>query len=455
VKPRILIVDDEAKIRALLESLLEEKGYLVSVSGDGKGALEMAASEAPDVLLLDLKMPGMDGLQVLKQLQDSGFEGKVIIMTAFGTIENAVQAMRDGAYDYVSKPFSKEELFALIERALEHRRLEVDLSLARRQLKTAFSLSGIIAADREMLKLIESVKRIAPTNAPAIISGESGTGKELFAKAIHQESPRCDRPFIAVNCSAVPGNLVESELFGYIRGAFSGADRTKPGLVAAADGGTLFLDEIAELSMEAQSKLLRFTQSGEFIPVGGVQAQRVDVRLLAATNRDLEEVVAQGKFRSDLFYRLNVVRLRVPPLRRRSEEIPLFIEHFIRKHGAELGKEAFRFDSEALTRLQAYPWPGNVRELENAVRSALIMAETTPMTAGSLPISMRDPAVFEVKPDLSVPLQEGLKRLQVDYERNAIIKALESTGGNRARAAALLSVSRNTLFKKLKHYGIS
>ncbi len=455
MKPRILIADDEAKIRDLLESLLEERGYLVSVSGDGKGALEMAASEAPDVLLLDLKMPGMDGLQVLKALQDSGFDGKVIIMTAFGTIESAVQAMRNGAYDYVSKPFSKEELFTLIERALEHRRLEVDLSLARRQLKTAFSLSGIIAVDREMLKLIESVKRIAPTNAPAIISGESGTGKELIAKAIHQESPRCDRPFIAVNCSAVPGNLVESELFGYKKGAFSGADRTKPGLVAAADGGTLFLDEVTELSIEAQSKLLRFTQSGEFIPVGGVEEQRVDVRLLAATNRDLEEVVAEGKFRSDLFYRLNVVRLTVPPLRERTEEIPLFIEHFIRKHGTELGKGTFRFDAEALTQLQSYSWPGNVRELENAVRSALIMAETTPMTANALPINVRDSTAIEVKPDLNVTLGQGLKRLQVDYERNAILKALESTGGNRARAAALLGVSRNTLFKKLKHYGIS
>ena len=454
MKPRILIVDDENKICRLLKGLLEKKGYRVGVAGSGKAALESAAEDAPDLVLLDLKMPGMDGLEVLSRLRAAGFEGKVIIMTAFGTIESAVRAMREGAYDYITKPFAKDELFALIERALEHRRLELDLTLARNQLRDTYSLSGIIASSREMLNLIEAVRRTAPTSAPAIISGESGTGKELIAKAIHQESARRERPFIAINCGAVPGNLIESELFGYVKGAFSGADRTKPGLVAAADGGTLFLDEVTELSPAAQTKLLRFAQSGEFIPVGGLEAQNVDVRLLAATNRDLEETVEAGEFRGDLYYRLNVVRLRVPPLRERREEIPLFVEHFIAKHGPELGKAGFRFDSEALELMSDHEWPGNVRELENAVRSALIMAEESPMTSRTLPLGVRGAAASGPKPDLDISLQDGLRRVQEDYERRSIVMALEETGGNKAKAAALLGISRNTLFKKLKEYEI-
>ena len=454
MKPRILIVDDESKICRLLKGLLEKKGYLVGVAGSGKAALESAAEDAPDLVLLDLKMPGMDGLEVLSRLRDTGFEGKVIIMTAFGTIESAVRAMREGAYDYVTKPFAKDELFALIERALEHRRLELELTHARNQLRDTYSLSGIIASSRAMLNLIEAVRRTAPTSAPAIISGESGTGKELIAKAIHQESARRERPFIAINCGAVPGNLIESELFGYVKGAFSGADKTKPGLVAAADGGTLFLDEVTELSAEAQSKLLRFAQSGEFIPVGGLEAQSVDVRLLAATNRDLEAAIEAGDFRGDLYYRLNVVRLSVPPLRERREEIPLFVEHFIAKHGPELGKADFRFDSEALELMSDHDWPGNVRELENAVRSALIMAEQSPMAVRTLPHGVRNAPTAAPKPDLDVPLQDGLRQLQQDYERRSILMALDQTGGNKARAAALLGISRNTLFKKLKEYKI-
>jgi DNA-binding NtrC family response regulator len=456
MKTSVLVVDDERKIRLVLERLLAGRGYRVRMAEDGRRALAEAASEAPDLILLDLRMPGMDGLETLKRLRDSGFDGKVVIMTAFGTIPGAVEAMRAGAYDYITKPFSNNELLLTIDRALEHHRLQRDLSLARRQLEEKYSISGIVAVSRTMLELIDVVKRTAPTDAPVVIVGESGTGKELFAKAVHQHSDRRDRPFLALNCSALPANLIESELFGYMRGAFTGADHQKKGLVAQADGGTLFLDEVSELGAEAQAKLLRFAQSGEFIPLGGTEQRRVDVRIVAASNRDLERAVTEGAFRADLFYRLNVVKISIPPLRERRDDIPLLIEHFLQIYGPEYGKEGLRFDGEAMDSLQLYRWPGNVRELENVVKSALVLAEKSPMAIGDLPISMRTgiPQAPGFNDAGSFSLPEAVGKQQEFLEIQSIKKALSETGGNRTRAAERLGINRITLLRKMRQYGL-
>jgi len=456
VKSRILVVDDERKIRLVLEKLLKGRGYEVGVADGGQAALEAAAEEPPDLVLLDLRMPGMGGMETLQKLRGEGFTGKIIIMTAYGTIESAVEAMREGAYDYVTKPFSNEDLLHSIERALEHERLRRDLEMARRQLEGRFSVDGIIASSPSMVGLLETVRRIAPTGTAALIIGESGTGKEIIAKAIHQESGKPKRPFIAINCGALPPNLMESELFGYRRGAFTGAERSKAGLVAEAEGGTLFLDEIAELSTEAQTKLLRFVETGEFIPLGDTKTRKVSVRLLAATNRDLEAAVAEGKFRADLFYRLNVVMLRVPPLRERTEEIPLFIEHFVSLHAPSCGKDGYRFGREAIEVMMEYGWPGNVRELENAVKSAMLMAEHSPIGTGDLPAAVREGraqgAAGGADLESEMSLQEMLDRQQRDLETRAIKAALRTTGGNRSRAARKLSISRNTLLRKMRQY---
>jgi DNA-binding NtrC family response regulator len=458
LKARVLIVDDERRIRLVLDKLLKNRGYEVSLADGGESALAMIADEPPDLVLLDLKMSGLSGMETLQRLRESGYGGKVVIMTAYGTIESAVEAMREGAYDYITKPFSNDDLLHSIERALDHERLKRELEMARRQLEGKFSIKGVIAASPAMIALLETVRRIAPTGAPALIVGESGAGKEVVAKAIHQESGLGYSPFVAINCGALPPALMESELFGYKRGAFTGADRSKTGLVAEADGGTLFLDEIAELSAEAQTKLLRFAETGEYIPLGDTRTHRVGVRLLAATNRDLEADVADGRFRADLFYRLNVVMLRVPPLRERPEEIPLFIEHFLKHHGSAIGRKSYRFDREALALLLAYRWPGNVRELENAVRSALLTAGSSPMRPGDLPPNVRRAHAYSgagVNAQAAdCNLQQLLERQQHDLEIEAIKSALKATDGNRSRAARMLSISRNTLLRKIRQYNL-
>jgi DNA-binding NtrC family response regulator len=454
MKEKILVVDDERRIRLILRRLLQKRGYEVDAAESGERALELSADSPPDLVLLDLKMPGIGGLETLKALQNRCFPGKVVILTAFGTISSAVEAMRLGAYDYITKPFVNEELMMAVERALDHQRAKRELAEARRRLEESFSIGGIITGNAEMKNLLDVVNRIAPTDTPALIQGESGTGKELFAQAIHQHSPRKNRRFVAINCSALPNTLIESELFGYKKGAFSGAEGSKPGLVEKADGGTLFLDEVAEMGPDAQAKLLRFAQSGEFIPLGGTEMGRVNVRLIAASNRDLEGEVRKGRFRDDLFYRLNVVMLKIPPLRERPEDIPLLIDHFLNKFAPDLGKADYRFAPEALDLLQLYKWPGNVRELENAVRSALVMAIESPVGQESLPATVRVPLPVQFEQDEESTLREVVTSHQEALERKAIVKALSDYDGNRTRTAARLGISRNTLLRKIKRYGI-
>jgi two-component system response regulator AtoC len=447
---KILIVDDEERIRYVLSCLLEEKGYRVETAADGRDAIETAAAFDPDLILMDLEMPEMGGLESFRELKNKGYAGKVIILTAYGTIPSAVEAMKLGAYDYLAKPFANDELLIVIERALQQDKIERELAEARDRLKERFSIEGIITRNAGMCRLLDVIKRIGPMDSPVVITGESGTGKELFANAVHQHSLRKDGPFIAVNCGALPQNIVESELFGYRKGAFTGAVSNKSGLVERADGGTLFLDEVAEMGPDVQVKLLRFAQSGEFIPVGGTEVQRVDVRLIAASNRDLEAAIDDGRFRSDLYYRLNVAAIRIPPLRERIEDLPLLVDHFLRKYGTKAGKDGYRFSNETMELLQMHPWPGNVRELENAVYSALVMANSSPIGLEALPLS-----ITRKQPGLPIStgggtLHEIVASHREAVERRMIVETLRECRGNQSEAARRLGIGRNTLMRKMK-----
>ncbi len=450
---KVLVVDDERKMRRILRNVLEQRGYEVETAGDGRECLNALGEFQPDLILLDLKMPGMDGMQTLEELQKRGFGGKVVILTAYGTIPSAVQAVHSGAYDFLTKTSDTDQILITIRRALKQLRLERRLEEAESKLSERFSIEGIITRSAGMEKLLELVTKVAPTNVSVLISGESGTGKELFARAIHQHSGRRERRFVALNCGALPENLIESELFGYGRGAFTGAVQSKPGLVKQADGGTLFLDEIGEMGLDAQVKLLRFAQSGEFIPVGEVRPQRVDIRLIAATNSDLEGAAEKGDFRADLYYRLNVVSMNIPPLRERPEDIPLLIDHFIAKLGMPLGKGDYGFTPEALQAMQVYNWPGNVRELENAVNGALVMADGSPVGAEYLPAKVRGETVVAVKSG-SGSRPDKVSQSRAAVERRAIVEALEASGNSRTKAAEKLGISRTTLFRRMRRYGI-
>jgi len=451
---RILIVDDEQKIRYVLTCLLEEKSYTVETASDGSEAIDATERFLPDLVLMDLEMPEMGGFDAFRIMRERGFAGKVIILTAYGTIPSAVEAMKLGAFDYLTKPFVNDELLIVIERALEHDRMEKELAEARDRLNDKFSVEGIITNNREMLSLLDIVKRIAPTDSPVVITGESGTGKELFANAIHQHSLRKDKSFVAVNCGALPRNLVESELFGYRKGAFTGAVSSKPGLVEKAHGGTLFLDEVAEMEPEIQVKLLRFAQSGEFIPVGAPEQQKVDVRLISASNRNLEAAIAAGQFREDLYYRLNVASLRLPPLRERIEDLPLLVDHFLKKFGKKLGKENYRFSNSAMEAIQLHRWPGNVRELENAVYSAMVMAAESPIGPDALPVSINRFQQSAQSPGSGRTLHEIVAGHQEMVESRIISETLKACDGNQSETARRLGIGRNTLLRKMKRYGM-
>lgn len=449
----ILVVDDESRIRLIVGRLLESRGYHVLKAEDGKQALEFIPQQ-PDLVILDYKMPGMDGMETLRRIKELDFSGKIIFLTAFGSIPNAVAAMQEGAYDYITKPFVNEEFLITVERALKVNDLEEELVQARKQLKEKYSIQGIITGNRQMMNLIDMLERVSAGDTNVVISGESGTGKELFAKAIHQQSNRSHKPFVALNCSALPDSLLESELFGYKKGAFSGADRNKPGLVQQAHNGTLFLDEIGEMGAEAQAKVLRFTQSGEFIILGDNKPSHVDVRIIAATNRDLGAEVDAGNFRADLFYRLNVVEMQIPPLRERAEDVPLLVKHFIKKHGEKQKRGGFTFSAAAFDCLLAHSWPGNVRELENIVKGALVLALENPMDINSLPEKFRKSSNTNTGFAQTSSVQEQILLKQEEIEKEAILKALDNNNQNRTHAAEELGISRNTLIRKIKKYGI-
>ena len=446
-KARILIVDDEANARNALAEILREEDYQVETAADGFKALARAESFYPDLVLTDLKMPGMDGVELLGKLkQVPEIEVEVIVMTAFGAVETAVAAMRAGAADYLTKPLNTDELLLVIERALERCRLRQEAVQLREQLKNKYSFSSIIGSAPEMQQLFKSIAQIAPSRATVLLAGESGTGKELVAAAIHHSSSRSERPFIKLHCAALAESLLESELFGHERGAFTGAERRREGRFEQADGGTLFLDEIGEISSATQVKLLRVLQEREFERVGGNQTIKVDVRVIAATNRDLKEMVERGEFREDLFYRLNVINVHLPPLRQRASDIPALALHFAKRYSEENGKAVTKISDRALSMLVAYPWHGNVRELENVIERAVVLAEGDTIEIGHLPGELAAESG-----SAGTPVIPGAT--MAELERHAILTTLEACGGSTSKAADILGISVRKIQYKLQEYG--
>ena len=457
---QILILDDEPKMGKILSRVLTREGHHAVAFERPQDALEALAREPADLLLTDLKMPAMDGLEVLRQARRLAPGLDVIMMTAYASAETAVQAMKEGAFDYLIKPFPNEELIMIVARVAEHRGLREENRLLRQTLTGRFQPENIVAVSQPMREVLKRVEKVAASDVSVLLRGESGTGKEILAEAIHAAGRRRERPLVRVNCGALPETLLESELFGHTRGAFTGAYETRKGLFQQADGGTIFLDEIGEISPALQVKLLRVLQSGEFQRVGDAQTFRVDVRALAATNRPLEEMIESGLFRSDLYYRLNVVPILIPPLRERPEDIPALMDHFLSRQ-RQRGGRATRLSSEAYELLCAYPWPGNIRELENALEHAFVMCEGELIEPRDLPVAVQNtraarPVPSNAAASAGIPVQSpephaGAATLE-ELERQALVQALEATGYNHTQAAHRLGITRRTLGYRIDKY---
>ena len=442
-KGHILVVDAEPSMRTTLSILLKREGYQVSLAESGAEALPLLAPGEYDMILTDLKMEGMDGIELLRHIKAVDPQAEVLIFTAYGTIASAVEAMKLGAYDYIGKPFDEEELLLKVARALERKALVREVRDLRQALRGQEGQGRIIAASREMRAVLTKIDQVAPTDATVLIEGESGTGKELVARAIHRGSLRRDRPFIPINCSTFPETLLESELFGYEKGAFTGADKGRKGLFEAAHSGTLFLDEIADMPLPLQGRLLRALQEGEVRRLGSTQPIRVDVRIVTATNKRVDSLVAQGTLRDDLFYRLNVVRISTPPLRERPDDIIPLAQHFLEVYKKRAQKEIAGFAPDAAQAMLAHPWPGNVRELENAVERGVILCRSSSIIAQDLSLGIPLP---DAATDQGITLKE--------LERRHTLAALERHGGNQAETARELGIGRNTLWRWLKEYGL-
>ncbi len=441
-KPSILVVDDELAMREALKDWLREDGYEVGLAAGGKEAIVRAKEKDWDVVLLDLKMPGMDGLETLRHLKEVNADTEILMMTAYATVDTAVQAMKEGAFDYLVKPFDPDEIEMQIKKILSHKELVLENILLRKKLEEKYQYDEIIGKSVAMQEIFELIEKVAPTDSTILITGESGTGKELIAQAIHGNSQRCYMPFIAVSCGALPDSLLESELFGYEKGAFTGADHTKRGRFEMADGGTLFLDEIGDISLKTQVDLLRILEQREFNRLGGEESIKVDVRILAATNRDLKKAIAENRFREDLYYRLNVISIHVPPLRERKEDIPLLAEAAIRKYCAEMNREVVKISDNALDSLMDYDWPGNVRELENIIERALVIGQGKEIGVKDLPFSRKEMGA------------ESFPRSLKMMEKMHIERILKETDWNISKAARELDIDRQTLYNKMEKYEI-
>jgi len=467
-RARILVADDEPSLRWLLDRLLRQAGHAVTVVEDGAAALAATAAEPFDLAFVDIRMPGLDGLEVLSRLRAQSAETAVIVMTAHGSVRSAVEAMQRGAYDYLAKPFDNDEVLLLVERALSARALAREVVLLRTGIQEVWEFGALVGKSPRMQEVYKTIGRIASTDVTVLIQGESGTGKEVVARAIHHYSRRAGKPFVAVSCAAIPATLLEAELFGHERGAFTDAHQRRLGRFELANGGTVYLDEVGDLGPELQPKLLRVLQEREFERIGGGEPIRADVRVVAATNRDLETLIRDGRFREDLYYRLNVVTLTLPPLRERREDVPFLVDHFLTKYAAELGERAL--SSDALDRLVDYAWPGNVRELENVIQHAMVMAtggvilpEHLPVTPG---VGAPPPREGTLEQLIAAKLDECVRGLGSResanlyelvlglVERPLLRAVLRETGGNQLRAAALLGINRNTLRKKLRALGL-
>ena len=449
----VLIIDDEPGLRQTVSLILADEGYEVHTASDGEEGLARALEVQPDIILCDVRMPRLTGLEFLEKYRNANGTGMVIVMTAYGGMEMAIQAMKKGAYDYIQKPFSPDQLVLALKKAEERETLRREVTRLREEVGIDRRYRQIVAKSPAMTKALEVAAKVAKHTSPVLITGESGTGKELVARLIHDESERSRGAFIPVNCGAIPENLLESELFGYTRGAFTGADRDKPGLFEAASGGTLLLDEIGDMPVTLQVKLLRVLQESEIRRLGDTRARSVDVRLVAATNKDLEEEVRLGDFRRDLFYRIAVVPIHLVPLRQRRDEIPLLVNHFIEQYNRKLKLDMRGIESDAMRLLLEYPWPGNVRELENTIERAMVLSDGPKIMVDDLPANVANPIVALDSPDL--PDDElSVKKHSAILERRLIKQALERTGGNKTRAADLLELSSRALLYKIREYGL-
>ncbi|MFQ5349011.1 MAG: sigma-54-dependent transcriptional regulator [Thermoanaerobaculia bacterium] len=451
----ILVVDDEEVLQDVLTSLLKEEGFETRSARSGAEGLALLEQEEIDLVLLDLMLPDTSGLEVLKRIRAEDPEQQIIVITAYSSIESAIDAMREGAFHYIPKPFKNEEVLLTVRKALEQRQLATENRTLREQLRQVYAFDNIIGKSKPMRKVFELIKLAAPAKSNILVLGESGTGKELVAKAIHHHSRRVGGPFVTVNSGSMPPDLLESNLFGHVKGAFTGAVANKKGLFEAASGGSIFFDEIGNIPLDTQGKLLRVIQEKEFMPLGGVDTRKADVRIIAATNADLTENVQAGAFREDLFYRLNVITIDLPPLRKRNEDIPLLVQHFLRKYAHENEKEIESVSAAAMELLLDYSWPGNVRELENVIERAVVLSTEEELGVDLLAPGVRQPGgLFPASS--SVPLNGvSFNDAVGGYKRQLIIKALEATGGVQKAAAKLLQLKPTTLHEMMKRLDIS
>jgi DNA-binding NtrC family response regulator len=443
-KGRLLIVDDELSVRDSLNKWFREEGYEVGTAENANDALLRLAEKEWDIALLDIKMRGIDGIELQRRIHELSPELLCIMMTGYASVETAVTALKNGAYDYVTKPLDPDEIAHLVEKAMSHRRTKEENLRLKEQVSEVTRPHDFVGQSAAMQRIFEAIETVGPTDATVLITGESGTGKELVARAIHYASPRRFHPLVAIHCGALTDTLLESELFGHEKGAFTGAQYRKKGKFEIAEGGTVFLDEIGDISLKTQTDLLRVLQEREIVRVGGNQQIKVDFRCVAATNRPLEQLIEEGKFRPDLFYRLNVFRIEIPALRERKEDIPLLVTHFVRKFSREMNKRITRVAPRAMDQLQQYNWPGNVRELENAVERAMVVAQEPELREQDFVLGGRVPVQTTLPPDA--------KTLD-DIERLHILRVLDDCGGNQTRAAEVLDIDRVTLHHKLKKYG--
>jgi two-component system, NtrC family, response regulator PilR len=456
-KERILVVDDEQSMREFLDIMLKKEGYRVTLASNGEEVLRFIEKEIFDLILMDIRMPRMDGITVLRRVKAISPETIVIMITAYASADTAIKAMKEGAYDYITKPFKVEEIKLIIKNALEKKNLQNENILLKQVVRDRYHFGNIIGQSPKMSTLYDLLEKVSATKTNILITGESGTGKELVAKAIHYNSPRKEKPFVTLNCGAIPESLIESELFGHVKGAFTDAIATKKGLFEVADEGTIFLDEISELPLLMQVKLLRVLQDKEFKRVGGTDDIRVDVRIISATNKDLEEGVREKRFREDLFYRLNVIQIKLPPLRERREDIPLLATHFLKRYSDELSKNILTISPEALRILLNYEYPGNVRELQNIIERAVALETAQELSAENLSSYLDDqlpPKKRQI--DLEIP-NEGidLEKMVEELERTLILKALDKTRGIKKKAAELLHINFRSMRYRLEKYGLN